>query len=202
MKFLSAALLAIGAAALSLKEADGQGPPAKGGDGSGGDGSGGDRSGGDGESELPFPAPDCPEKPKDAHHMSPEDVFKAIDTNDSGFVDKQEGFNALYCAVEWDEIDRETAEFVYDWMFSHADINEDGSPEELDFEEAMIAVDSLMLMEINMKREAEGKRPFPANPPSECPDIEDMDEDEMTLESGFDLVDQDKSGKVDAKEGF
>jgi hypothetical protein len=63
MKFFSAALLAIGAAALHLKQGGEGPPPQDGGDGSGHDHSGGDHSGGD--HEMPYPPPeDCGDKPE------------------------------------------------------------------------------------------------------------------------------------------
>jgi hypothetical protein len=135
MKFFSAALLAIGAAALHLKQEGGQGPPPMDGDGSGHDHSGGDR-------EMPFPPPeDCGDKPEG--EFSDQEIFDHIDANGSGDVDAQEGFNALYCAVMWGELEEEEAFFIYDFLTAHADMNPDGNPEALDFEEAMYAVNNL-----------------------------------------------------------
>lgn len=57
MKFYAAALLAIGAAALSLKKEGGQGPADEG--------------------DLPFPAPTCPAPP--AEDVSDEEIWAMID---------------------------------------------------------------------------------------------------------------------------
>ena len=54
MKFFTAALLAIGAIAIKINDTT-QGPPPK----------------TDGESEFPFPEPECPPKPEGISEMSP-----------------------------------------------------------------------------------------------------------------------------------
>ena len=123
MKFFTAALLAIGAAAIKLKDDGSQGPP-------------------QGDSEFPFPPPDCSEKPND-DGWGPEDYFDHADTSGNGALDAQEGFNALYCAVVWGEMDREDAEWLYEFLGSHADLNQEGDPEELDKSEAKAAFETL-----------------------------------------------------------
>ena len=189
MKVFSAALLAIGAAALRLQDGgDGKGPKTDGGEG----GQGGEKG-----DDLPFDAPECPPKPEG--ELSADQVFKLIDKNNSGGVDAQEGFNALYCAVEYGEMEEEDAIFMYDWMMNHADHNEDGDPTELDFGEAMTALDNLMrFVMINMEREANGKKPFPKLPPN-CPP---KPEQTPTPDEAFGMIDKDGSGKLSADEGF
>ena len=118
MKFYAAALLAIGAAALSLKE---QGPADEG--------------------DLPYPAPTCPEPP--AEDVSDEEIWMMIDKDGSMSIDAQEGFNALYCMVEWGELTVDEAMFLFDYLGKHADLDEEGTPEELDPSEAMIAFETL-----------------------------------------------------------
>ena len=54
MKFFTAALLAIGAIAIKIKDDGTQGPPCK----------------TEGESEFPFPEPDCGPKPEGIEEMS------------------------------------------------------------------------------------------------------------------------------------
>ena len=118
MKFFTAALLAIGAAAIKLKDDGTQGPPEAG-------------EGG----EFPFPPPDCTDKPDD-EGWGPEDYFNHADANGSGGIDAHEGFNSLYCAVVWGEMKQEEAEWLYEFLSDHADLNEDGDPDELDKSEA------------------------------------------------------------------
>merc|ERR1712051_17636 len=177
MKVFSAALLAIGAAALRLQDGgDGKGPKTD------GDEQGGKQGGEEGK--LPFPVPEYPAKPEG--EMSPEAVFAMIDVNGSNGVDAQEGFNALYCAYEWGEMEKDEAMFMFDWMMAHADLNEEGDPKEIDFDEAMTAINNLMeFMMINMEREANGKKPFPKLPPN-CPD---KPESEPTPEDAWAMVD-------------
>ena len=55
MKFFTAALLAIGAIAIKIKDDGSQGPPPK----------------EEGEGDLPFPAPTCPDKPEGIEGMTP-----------------------------------------------------------------------------------------------------------------------------------
>merc|ERR1711981_778170 len=155
MKFFTAALLAIGAAAIKLKEGGTQGPP------EGGEGG----HGGEGESEFPFPPPDCPEKP-DTEGWKPIDYFNAADTNQSGGVDAQEGFNALYCAVVWEEMSREDAEWLYHFLTDHAQMDPEGNPEELDKSEAKIAFNPLEEMHAeNEERHEHGEEDLPYPPP-------------------------------------
>ena len=88
MKFFAAALLAIGATAISLQGTD----------------------------KLPFPAPTkCPEKPtlEDLKAATPEQVFDVVDADKSGAVSLQEAFNALYCLNSWDYLSEADAKTAY-----------------------------------------------------------------------------------------
>merc|ERR1711920_84655 len=93
MKFTAAAILAIGAAATKITQYGGEG-------------------------DLPFPPPECPPKPSksEMYGATPEEVFDHIDADGSGLIDAHEGFNALYCMVEWGEMTREEAEGVFDMI--------------------------------------------------------------------------------------
>merc|ERR1711981_1393726 len=147
MKFFTAALLAIGAAAIKLKEGGTQGIP------------------GEGESEFPFPPPDCPGKP-DTEGWTPMDYFDAADQNSSGGIDAQEGFNALYCTVIWGEMKREDAEWLYGFLIDHAQMDPEGNPAELDKSEAKIAFNTLEEMHReNEERHEHGEEDLPYPPP-------------------------------------
>ena len=85
MKFFAAALLAVAASAVQLQNKDAK----------------------------PFPDPTCPAKPtkeeQDAAKANPEKVFDKIDADGSGKISPQEGYNALFCAVEWGFINKDQA---------------------------------------------------------------------------------------------
>merc|ERR1719464_2052936 len=91
MKFTAAAILAIGAAATKISQYGSEG-------------------------DLPYPPPDCKKMSVDTEGVEPEDVFDAVDYDDSGYVDAQEGFNALFCMVEAGELTREEAEIVFEYL--------------------------------------------------------------------------------------
>ena len=84
MKFFAAALLAVAASAIMVQK-----------------------------DAKPFPDPVCPDKPtkeeQAAAKENPELVFDKIDTDGSGKIDAQEGYNALFCAVQWKFITKEEA---------------------------------------------------------------------------------------------
>ena len=161
MKFTAAAILAIGAAATKITQYGGEG-------------------------DLPFPPPECPPKPSESemYGATPEEIFDHIDADGSGDIDAQEGFNALYCMVEWGEMSREEAEDVFEYLGGHA--GEDGK---LDKAEAKAAFE-----------EYEGGEELAQE--KECgpkPSEEEMDA--AHPEEVFDLIDADGSGDIDEKEG-
>jgi hypothetical protein len=128
--------------------------------------------------------------------MSPEDIFAKVDHDSSGAVSAEEGFNALYCMVEWDEMKEDEARFLYQYLGDHANHNPDGTPDELDFDEAMYAMNNLEDM---MKQET-GDRPMPFDDPPNCP--EKPEKEPESVEDAFHMIDQDGSGKLSAREGF
>lgn len=67
------------------------------------------------------------------------------DTDESGTVDEVEGFNALYCAVEWEMMDEDQARWLYDYLGEHAAI--DGDEESLSKDEAEKAFATLEQLE-------------------------------------------------------
>ena len=85
MKFFAAALLAVAASAVMVQK----------------------------DADAPFPDPTCPAKPtkkeQDAAKANPESVFDKIDVDGSGKISPQEGYNALYCAVDWGFITKDQA---------------------------------------------------------------------------------------------
>ena len=183
MKFFTAALLAIGAIAIKIKDDTTQGPPP---------------CKEDGESEFPFPEPDCPPKPEGISEMSPLEHFEMADVDQSGKVDEQEGFNALYCAVVWGEMERDEAEWLYEYLGEHAAI--DGDDSSLSKEEAEEAFATLeKLGKLNEERAQEGKRPLKYPPPT-CGDVPEGIED-PTIDEAFAFIDKDGSGKLDEQEG-
>jgi hypothetical protein len=159
MKFFAATILAIGAAAVHIKEdgtaTDGS-APAYGGYGGGYYGGYyyGDYYGG-----LPFEEPECGPAPTEEEMAAAtdEDIWAHIDQNDNGSIDAQEGFNALYCMVEWGEMEEEEAIFMFEFLGEHANLDEEGTPDELDPTEAMQAFETLeRLEEVNGHRAEEG----------------------------------------------
>ena len=100
---------------------------------------------GGGYDELPFEAPQCPERPseEDMENATLEDVFTHVDTNENGAIDAQEGFNALYCMVEWGYMEEDEAKFMYEFLGDHANKDENGVPDELDMTEAQAAMGTL-----------------------------------------------------------
>merc|ERR1711981_176738 len=112
MKIFAAALLAIVSQAISLKEEGGEMKPKKG-----------------PPSEAEIDAhidmlledpPQCPDEPSgedvEAGKEDPEAVFDMIDQDGSGEIDDKEGFDALYCAVEWGWIDEGMARDAYKFL--------------------------------------------------------------------------------------
>ena len=93
MKFFAAALLALAAAGLKLKEEGGSHDEPK---------HDGPQEGEDGG--FPFPPPECGDKPEGTEDMTPADHFAAADTNGNESIDAVEGFEALFCAVVWGEM--------------------------------------------------------------------------------------------------
>ena len=168
MKFIAASLLAIAASAIHLKQEDGtQGPP----------------QGPYGDMELPFPAPECPAKPTGEY--TDEEIWNKIDYSGNGAISAQEGFNALYCLVEWGEMDVEKAIFMYEFLGDHANMDENGVADELDPAEAEAAFQTLEDL-------------------SNLPDCGEMpaNADEMTPEDIFGHIDQDGNGGIDEQEGI
>ena len=125
MKFFSAALLAIGAIAIQLKDDGSQGPPP--------------------DSEFPFPEPECGEAPEGLEDKEPIELFGMADTDKSGDLDEVEGFNALYCAVKWGFMERDQAEWLYEYLGEHAAIDDDD--EKLSKKEAKEAFETLEKLE-------------------------------------------------------
>jgi hypothetical protein len=60
----------------------------------------------------------------------------AADTNASGSLDAEEGFNALFCAAEWGAMSHEEAMWLYEFLGDHANNDENGTADELDVSEA------------------------------------------------------------------
>ena len=146
MKFYSAALLAIGAVAVKLQEGDSTKPPKKEGGEGGQGGEGGE--GGD-DRGLPFPAPDCPPKPSEEEmkNATDMDIFNKIDVSGNGAISEQEGFNGLYCMVEYGMMEEDAAIFMYEWLGEHVDGDKDGVMGELDASEMEHALKALKELE-------------------------------------------------------
>ena len=179
MKFYSAALLAIGAIAIKLKEEGSQG---------------------EGEGDFPYPEPDCGPRPEDRDGMSPEEHFDAADKSGNGQIDAKEGFEALYCAVVWGEMEEDEARWLYKYLGEHAGI--DDNEEELSKDEAKKAFETLeKLKQENDKRAAEGKRKLPF-PPPDCGEPPAGIDQRPSAADAFALIDQDGSQSLDAEEGY
>ena len=190
MKFVAAAILAIGAAALHIKEDGTEAPAHYGGYG----GYYGD---------FPFEEPECGDGPteEEMEAATDEEIWAHIDQNDNGSIDAQEGFNALYCMVEWGYMEEDEAIFMFEFLGEHANLDENGVPDELDPSEAQQAFETLdRLEEVNGERAEDGLKEFPG-PPPDCGEKPEGIE-EATPEEIFGKIDQDGSGAVDAKEGF
>merc|ERR1712156_454343 len=179
MKFYSAALLAMGAIAIKLKEEGSQG---------------------EGEGDFPYPEPDCGPRPEDRDGMSPEEHFDAADKTGNGQIDAKEGFEALYCAVVWGEMEEDEAIWLYEYLGEHAGIGD--NEEELSKDEAKKAFETLEKLEQeNDKRAAEGKRELPF-PPPDCGEPPAGIDQRPSAADAFALIDQDGSQSLDAEEGY
>ena len=165
MKFTAAAILAIGAAATKITQYGGEG-------------------------DLPFPAPDCPPKPSksEMYGATPEEVFDHIDADGSGLIDAHEGFNALYCMVEWGEMTREEAEGVFEYLGSFV-----GEDYMLSKSEAKAAMEAHPYYAEGGEELAQKKEcgPKPSESDMKAAEPEDV----------FDMIDADGSGDIDEKEG-
>ena len=95
------------------------------------------------ERQLKNP-PQCPEKPSEdeieAGKEDPEKVFDTIDRDGSGEIDAKEGFDALYCAVEWEMISEEDARAAFKYLGKAA--GKDGKLSKGEAEAAMEALSS------------------------------------------------------------
>ena len=165
MKFTAAAILAIGAAATKITQYGGEG-------------------------DLPFPAPDCPPKPSksEMYGATPEEVFDHIDADGSGLIDAHEGFDALYCMVEWGEMTREEAEGVFEYLGSFV-----GEDRMLSKSEAKAAMEAHPYYAEGGEELAQKKEcgPKPSESDMKAAEPEDV----------FDMIDADGSGDIDEKEG-
>lgn len=122
--------------------------------------------------------------------MTPESGFAMVDQDGSGDVDAEEGFEALYCMVEWGMMSEEEAWFLYDFLGAHADYNPDGNPETVDFGEAMHALEMAeSIHHENDKREEEGGRPLPFPAPDCPPRFPELDNEDFGAEDAFMLID-------------
>ena len=165
MKFTAAAILAIGAAATKITQYGGEG-------------------------DLPFPPPECPPKPSksEMYGATPEEVFDHIDADGSGLIDAHEGFNALYCMVEWEEMTREEAEGVFEYLGSFV-----GDDYMLSKSEAKAAFEAHPYYGEGGEELAQEK---------ECgPKPSESDMNDAHPEYVFDMIDADGSGDIDEKEG-
>jgi Ca2+-binding EF-hand superfamily protein len=90
---------------------------------------------------MPFDhEPECGERPPELDDIEcAHDAFAMIDTDGSGKLSAEEGFEALYCLVVWEEISEEEAFAIYDHVGSHA-----GEDEEVDIDEFEVAVGEMM----------------------------------------------------------
>ena len=170
MKFIAASLLAIAASAIHLKEGTADAPKEYGSYG-----------------DLPFPAPDCPERPSesDMEGATDEEIFSHIDQSGNGAIDAKEGFEALYCMVEWGYMEEDEAIFMYEFLGDHADLDENGVPGELDATEAAAAMETLDKID-------------------SLPDCGEMPEGakEAGPQEIFSAIDQDGNGGIDEYEGM
>ena len=95
----------------------------------------------DGHEEFPMPPPDCGDKPEGVENWTPEEIFGAIDQDQSGAVDAEEGYAALYCMVEWKMLTEDQAFAAFDHIGSYA-----GDDDVVDFEEMTAAVEAMQAM--------------------------------------------------------
>ena len=161
MKFTAAAILAIGAAATKITQYGGEG-------------------------DLPFPPPECPPKPSksEMYGATPEEIFDHIDADNSGLIDAHEGFNALYCMVEWEEMTREEAEGVFEYLGSF--VGEDYMLSKSEMKAAMEAHPYYGEGGEELAQEKEcGPMPYEYMKEAEPEDV-------------FDMIDADGSGDIDA----
>ena len=134
MKFFTAALLAIGAAAIKLKDDGTQGPP----------------QGGDGESEFPFPPPDCGEPPAGIDQRpSAADAFALIDQDGSQSLDAEEGYEAFYCLVDWGAMTEDEAFAAFDFIGGYA--GDDDEVDKTELEKAFKDMEAMSEEEIAEK---------------------------------------------------
>ena len=69
-----------------------------------------------------------------------DEAFDFIDTDGSGKLDAEEGYNALYCLVEWGALSEEEAFAAFDHIGSFA--GEDDEVDMKELEAAMISFEN------------------------------------------------------------
>ena len=94
-----------------------------------------------GKKQFPLPPPDCGDKPEGIETATPEEIFGKIDQDGSGAVDAEEGFEALYCLVEWGMMSEDEAFAAFDHIGSYA-----GDDDVVDFDEMTAAVAAIEAM--------------------------------------------------------
>jgi len=75
------------------------------------------------------------------------DIFNKIDVSGNGAISEQEGFNGLYCMVEYGMMEEDAAIFMYEWLGEHVDGDKDGVMGELDASEMEHALKALKELE-------------------------------------------------------
>jgi hypothetical protein len=76
--------------------------------------------------------------PEGIEFATPEEIFGTIDQDDSGAVDAKEGFESLYCLVEWGIMTEDEAFAAFDHIGSYA-----GEDYVVDFDEMTAAVEAV-----------------------------------------------------------
>lgn len=129
------------------------------------------------ERQLKTP-PQCPERPSEdeieAGKEDPEAVFDTIDRDGSGAIDAKEGFDALYCAVEWEMISEDEARGAFKYLAKAA--GKDGKLSKDEAEAAMEALSSDEGQEFAQKGgEGDGEGDGPKGPKGGEGDGDDLD---------------------------
>ena len=97
--------------------------------------------------ELPFPPPkDCGEPPAGIEDPSIDDAFNFIDTDKSGKLSAEEGFEAFYCLVAWEALTQDEAFAAFDFIGGYA--GEDEEVDKSELEEAFQAMSEMTDEEI------------------------------------------------------
>ena len=80
----------------------------------------------EGKKDLPFPPPDCGDMPTEK--PTEGEAFSHVDKNDNGKLSANEGFDAIYCLVEWGHMTEDEGFAAFEFISGFAGDDDEVDP--------------------------------------------------------------------------